>query len=136
VIVTQLVTQAWLAPYPIGAVQEQMETWLTTIAPRRVRRSTLESTYAPKVRKRIIPGLGKHRLDRLTPEHVEHFYTTLEAEGLVPATVLQIHRMLSRALKVATQRGYVGRNVATLVDAPSVTQSEIEPLTATSVILV
>ena len=106
-----------------------METWLTTIAPRRIRRSTLETTYAPKVRNRIIPGLGKHRLDRLTPEHIERFYTRLEAEGLAPATVLQIHRILSRALKVAMQRGYVTRNVATLVDAPSASQDEIEPLT-------
>jgi len=52
-----------------AAVGQWMETWLTTIAPRRIRRSTLETTYAPKVRNRIIPGLGKHRLDRLTPEH-------------------------------------------------------------------
>jgi integrase len=109
-------------------VGQWMETWLTTIAPRRVRRSTLETTYAPKVRNRIIPGLGKHRLDRLTPEHIERFYTRLEAEGLAPATVLQIHRILSRALKVAMQRGYVTRNVATLVDAPSASQDEIEPL--------
>jgi integrase len=106
-----------------------METWLTTIAPRRIRRSTLESTYAPKVRNRIIPGLGKHRAGRLTPEHIERFYWRLEAEGLAPATVLQIHRILSRALKVALQRGYVARNVATLVDAPSLSQDEIEPLT-------
>ena len=90
------------------SVEQWMETWLTTIAPRRIRRSTLESTYAPKVRNRIIPGLGKHRLDRLAPEHIERFYTRLEAEGLAPATVLQIHRILSRALKVAMQRGYVG----------------------------
>jgi hypothetical protein len=76
-------------------VAQWMETWLSTIAARRIRRSTLESTYAPKVRNRIIPGLGKHRLDRLTPEHVERFYTRLEAEGLAPATVLQIHRILS-----------------------------------------
>lgn len=106
-----------------------MEIWLTTIAPRRIRRSTLESTYKPKVRNRIIPGLGKHRLDRLTPEHIERFYTRLDAEGLAPATVLQIHRILSRALKVGMQRGYVARNVATLVDAPSASPGEIEPLT-------
>lgn len=110
-------------------VGQWMEIWLTTIAPRRIRRSTLESTYTPKVRNRIIPGLGKHRLDRLTPEHIERFYTQLDAEGLAPATVLQIHRILSRALKVGVQRGYVARNVATLVDAPSASPSEIEPLT-------
>jgi len=110
-------------------VEQWMETWLTTIASRRIRRSTLETTYMPKVRNRIIPGLGKHRLDRLTPENIERFYTRLEADGLAPATVLQIHRILSRALKVAMQRGYVARNVATLVDAPSASHEEIEPLT-------
>jgi integrase len=60
---------------------------------------------------------------------LERFYTRLEDGGLAPATVLQIHRILSRALEVAMQRGYVTRNVATLVDAPSVSQAEIEPLT-------
>src|SRR5215470_3766007 len=110
-------------------VAQWMETWLTTIAPRRIRRSTLESTYAPKVRNRIIPHLGKHRLDRLTAEHIERFYTRLENDGLAPATVLQIRRILSRALKVAVQREYVTRNVATLVDAPSASHDEIEPLT-------
>jgi integrase len=106
-----------------------MDTWLTTIAPRRVRRSTLDSTYVPKVRNRIIPGLGNHRLDRLTPEHVERFYARLEADGLAAATILQIHRILSRALKVAVQRGYLARNVTELVDAPIVTSAEVEPLT-------
>jgi integrase len=110
-------------------VGQWLETWLTTVAARRVRRSTLDSTYAPKVRNRIIPGLGRHRLDRLTPEHLERFYTKLEADGLAPATVLQVHRILSRALKVAEQRGYISRNVATLVDAPSAQPREIQPLT-------
>jgi integrase len=110
-------------------VRQWLDTWLTTVAARRVRRSTLDSTYAPKVRNRIIPGLGRHRLDRLTPEHLERFYTKLDAEGLAPATVLQIHRILSRALKVAVQRGYTSRNVASLVDAPSAQPREIQPLT-------
>ena len=110
-------------------VAQWLETWLTTVAARRVRRSTLDSTYAPKVRNRIIPGLGRHRLDRLTPEHLERFDTKLDADGLAPATVLQIHRILSRALKIAVQRGYISRNVATLVDAPSAQPREIQPLT-------
>jgi hypothetical protein len=33
-------------------------------------------------------------------------------------------------LKVAVQRGRLARNVATLVDAPSVVREEIQPLTA------
>jgi integrase len=41
-----------------------------------------------------------------------------------------MHRVLSRALKVAMRRGRVERNVATLVDAPTVRRAEVVPLTA------
>ena len=74
--------------------------------------------------------LGHHRLDRLQPEHLEAFYRQSLKEGLAPATVLQMHRILSRALKVAMRRGRVPRNVASLVDAPTVRRAEVVPLTA------
>src|SRR4051794_345253 len=44
-------------------VADWLEHWLTTIAPRRVRQRTLES-YGSAVRKHLVPGLGRHRLDR------------------------------------------------------------------------
>lgn len=94
-----------------------------------MRPSTL-ATYRGYIANRLIPGLGHHRLDRLQPEHLEAFYRASQDEGLSPATVLQMHRILSRALKVAHRRGKVARNVATLVDAPSVQREEVEPLTA------
>jgi hypothetical protein len=65
---------------------------------------------------------------RLQPEHVEKLYGDLQDEGLAPATVVQAHRMPSRALKGAMQRDKVARNVCTLVDAPSVEREEIRPL--------
>jgi integrase len=43
----------------------------------------------------------------------------MEDKGLSAATALRAHRILSRALKVALQRGKVGRNVAVLVDPPA-----------------
>ncbi len=110
-------------------VEAWLEHWLTTIAVARVRPSTLQG-YESKVRQRVIPALGHHRLDRLQPEHLERFYAELLAEGLASATVLQIHRVLSRALKVAVQRGRVARNVCSLVDAPSLKRQEVEPLNA------
>jgi integrase len=103
-------------------------TWLTTIAPRTVAQDTLDSTYEPKVRLWIIPQLGKHRLDRLQPEHLDAFYTWLEGQGLKPNTVLQIHRILCRALKVAWKRGKVGQHIGALVDAPTGEDVDIEPL--------
>lgn len=41
------------------------------------------------------------------------------------------HRILSRALKVAEQRGRVARNVSLLVDPPQAVFEEVVPLTAT-----
>ena len=46
------------------------------------RQHTLDSTYGPKVRRWIIPQLGKHRLDRLQPEHLDAFYSWLASQGL------------------------------------------------------
>src|ERR671927_81504 len=105
-------------------VADWLEHWLTTIAPRRVRQRTLES-YESAVRKHLIPGIGRHRLDRLRPEHLDQLYTALLDAGYSPASVLRHHRILSRALTVAVQRGHVPRNVASLVDPPAQRQSDL-----------
>ncbi len=106
--------------------------WHENIAVRRLRPKTFES-YGQHIHNHLIPHLRHHRLDRLKPEHVEAAWRALEAEGLSPATVLMNHRILSRALKVAMQRGQISRNVVTLVDPPSVSRPEVVPLTAEEV---
>jgi integrase len=91
---------------------------LDNIAARRVRARTLES-YRSTVRLHLRPAVGHHRLDRLQPEHLERLYGALADKGLSPASILRAHRVLSRALRIALQRGKVARNVATLVDPPA-----------------
>jgi integrase len=100
-------------------VGEWLDHWLDNIAARKVRARTLES-YRSTVQLHLRPGVGHHRLDRLQPEHLERLYASLADKGLSPATILRAHRVLSRALRVASQRGKVARNVATLVDPPAV----------------
>jgi integrase len=100
-------------------VGEWLDHWLDNIAARKVRARTLES-YRTTVRLHLRPGIGHHRLDRLQPEHLERLYAALAKKGLSSASILRAHRVLSRALRVATQRGKVARNVATLVDPPVV----------------
>lgn len=108
---------------------EWLDHWLT-IAKRSVRVKTYVG-YESYVRNHIKPALGHHRLDKLQPEHLEAFYTHLADEkGLSSAMQLQQHRVISRALKIAMQRGRVARNVATLVTAPTLTRSEVVPFTA------
>jgi integrase len=109
-------------------VGQWLEHWLETIAARKVRPSTLVR-YRQLVVNQLVPGVGHHRLDRLQPEHVEKLYGDLQGVGLSPASVVQAHRVLSRALKVAMQRDKVARNVCTLVDAPTIEREEVRPLT-------
>lgn len=110
-------------------VGDWLNHWLTTIAVQRLRPKTFEN-YSCNVRRHLVRLLGHHRLDRLQPEHLEAAWAQMAAEGLSAATVLLNHRILSRSLTVALQRGRVVRNVATLVDAPSVARQEVQPLTA------
>jgi Phage integrase, N-terminal SAM-like domain len=51
-------------------VSQWLDHWLTTIAARKVRPSTLEG-YESKLRTKIKPALGHHHLDGLQPEQVE-----------------------------------------------------------------
>jgi integrase len=108
-------------------VEEWLRYWLDNIAAEKVTEGTM-SGYRPLVERHIIPGLGAHRLNALEPEHVEAFYRRLRRQGMAPATVLKVHRILSRALTVAEQRDRVRRNVCRLVDAPSVPPSEARAL--------
>jgi integrase len=111
-------------------VGEWLDHWLDNIAARKVRARTLES-YRSTVRLHLRPGLGHHRLDRLQPEHLERLYAALADKGLSPASILRAHRVLSRALRVASQRAKVARNVATLVDPPAVKRPQTAlPLSA------
>jgi integrase len=111
-------------------VGEWLDHWLDNIAARKVRARTLES-YRSTVRLHLRPGIGHHRLDRLQPEHLERLYGALSDKGLSPASILRAHRVLSRALRVASQRAKVARNVATLVDPPTVKRPETAlPLSA------
>ncbi|MCW2605649.1 MAG: integrase family protein [Frankiales bacterium] len=108
-------------------VEQWLTLWIDTIAVRRVRPSTLAGYRSCLVR--INLHLGHHRLDRLQPEQLEAFYQRLEDDGLSSTTAPLHHRVLSRALKVAMQRGRLVRNVATLVDPPTARRDEVEPLT-------
>ncbi|MET8808132.1 site-specific integrase [Streptomyces sp. NPDC004546] len=109
-------------------VASWMRTWLDTIAPRTAAQHTIDSTYRPKVVHHIIPNIGRHRIDRLEPEHLDALYLKLAESGeLSSKTLLMIHQILSRALKMAHRRGLVARNVATLVDAPRHRDKAFEP---------
>lgn len=98
-------------------VGEWMSHWLHNIAKTEIRENTWNRSYRSKVEKHIIPGLGRLRLKSLAEQGaeqpIEEFYARLRTEaGLSAASILQIHRILSRALKVATMRGFIYNSIS------------------------
>jgi hypothetical protein len=104
-------------PGRVPTVTQWMRTYLADVAPLRVSQGTIDSTYRPKAERWIIPKLGRHRLNRLHPEHLYAFYTSLREAGLAPNTIVQVHRILSRALAIAVREELITRNPCTLIDA-------------------
>lgn len=76
------------------------------------------ATYRGYITNHIIPAVGRVRLDRLTPGHVERLRDTMTGAGLSSTSALQAHRILQKALADAERAGHVQRNVAALAEAP------------------
>ncbi|HEU5347344.1 MAG TPA: site-specific integrase [Ktedonobacterales bacterium] len=78
----------------------------------------------------VIPLLGKVRLARLSPQHLQDFYATLINEtGLSSTTVHHLHTSVHKALDAAVRLGLVPRNASEYVDPPRKRHYEIQPLT-------
>jgi integrase len=96
-------------------LQQWLETYLDTVASRRCDPTTVKG-YRSKMRSYVYPQAGTVRLDRLTPEHLDRIYLEMQRAGRADATIVQTHRILSRALEVAYRRGMTPRNVAKLIE--------------------
>jgi integrase len=79
---------------------------------------TTEQGYRIYIENHVTPVLGKVLLSDLKPLQIEAFYKK-ELKKYSAKTVLQIHRILHKAFKVAVKNGVMGKNVCDLVDAPT-----------------
>ena len=109
-------------------VAQFLDRWLTDVVVGSVRPRTLRS-YQDAVRLHLNPALGRHRIEKLTPDHVQAMLRQKSDAGLSPKTVQNIRGILRRALGQAESWGLVGRNVAKLTVAPRGEKHEIEPFT-------
>ncbi|MFJ6646755.1 tyrosine-type recombinase/integrase [Streptomyces sp. NPDC091290] len=131
--------------------------WLATIAPQRLKPSTLNS-YEGLARLYIRPALGKKRLNRLSPADVRRFLAEFKDSCLCclrgadkdrpedkrsccavgrccqrrpsARTVQYIHAVLRSSLQQAIREELIARNVARIVETPTVTRKEVRPLDA------
>lgn len=109
-----------------------LEHWLENIARPGLKQSSYEA-YRNAVNIHLVPGLGKHRLHSLQPEHLEGLYRRMIEGGSSPGNAHQVHRTARTALGEAYRRGHVTRNVAQLAKAPRIPREEIEPYSISEV---
>jgi integrase len=110
-------------------VAQWLDEYLTTVVPSSSRcdPETVKD-YQSKMEHWVLPVVGKERLDRLNVGMLDEIYLRMARAGRAESTRLKVHRILSRALEVALRRSLVTRNVAKLMDAPSVEEVEMSPL--------
>ncbi|MEU4065933.1 tyrosine-type recombinase/integrase [Streptomyces wedmorensis] len=109
-------------------VEKWLAHWIENIAKPVVSENTYDG-YEVAVRVHLIPGIGKHRIDRLEPEHLESLYGRMQKAGSKAGTAHQAHRTARTALGEAVRRGHTAKNAAALAKPPRMEEgeSEVEP---------
>ena len=92
-----------------------------------LRPSTL-NMYEVNIRVHVAPSIGRVKIQQLTPDHLDGFYTKLVKQGLSPKTVRNIHVMLHKALKDAVRKNIIPRNVADAADPPKLNKADKPPM--------
>jgi integrase len=116
-------------PVPVSrqTVGAYLNEWLDQVAVHRVRASTLQG-YRINVRKHINPRIGSRPLGSLSPRDIRLLLDDLGATGLSPRSVQYVHATLRVALEHAVREELLPRNAAKLVQPPTPTRPEREPL--------
>ena len=103
-------------------VAEWVSHWLTHVAEPKVSANRLAATtfygsYRSKVELHIVPFFSQTPLNEFTEEDVEAWHMYL-GKRLSAASIVQCHRILSSAVKVAVIRGRIPRNPVSNVPPP------------------
>ena len=112
-------------------VAEYFDHWLLTYCKPNLAPKTIHS-YTSEINNHIKPKLGSIPLEKLTPLHLQSYYTQLLESGrldgnggLSPRSVLYQHRIIREALKHAFRWQLVSRNVADAVEPPRFKKKEM-----------
>lgn len=86
-----------------------------------------KNSYTQNIRKHIKPAIGAVKLSDLRPHMIQSFINGLD--GLSPATIRHVYKVLHMALEKALRHEYIPRNPASDCVLPKAEQKEIHPLT-------
>lgn len=113
--------QGTLAIGPQQTVKQFLEYWLEDVEKPTIRLSTYVNNRT-LIHKHLIPGLGHHKLQKLTTQHVQSFYAKKLKDRTSASRIRQMHGVLHKALTHAKRLKLVGSNVAEDVQLPKCEQ--------------
>ncbi|MFI5143670.1 MAG: tyrosine-type recombinase/integrase [Thermoanaerobaculales bacterium] len=103
---------------------EFLEQWLVKAVTPRTRTSTLES-YRHVVNAYVLPELGRIRLDKLSPLHLQGLVAKLTERGLAPRTIRYAFALVNSALVAARRWRMLAWNPMEEVDLPHQQRHEL-----------
>ena len=110
------------------ALAEYLERWLEDSVKGSVWHTTYRD-YRGHVRNHIAPEIGRVKLAKLTPAHVQALYRKKTDSGLAPRTVNYIHATLHKALEQAVKWRLISYNVSDAAVKPRQERRETVALT-------
>ena len=119
--------QGMLVTGPQQKVGPFLTHWLEDVHKQSIRPRTYER-YEEIVRLHLVPGIGHHQLQKLSPQHLQSFYKKKLEEGLSNTTVGCFHSVLHKALETAVRWNFIVRSPCDLVSPPRRKHFEIQPL--------
>jgi hypothetical protein len=122
-LVHEMTTGFYVEPSAMRLGEWLIDHWLPVVETR-VKRTTLQA-YQTCVNYHIVPALGGVQLGRLTSQMIIGLYQQLLAHGhvktgagLSPASVLNVHVVIRKALADAVDAGLIARNPADKAKPP------------------
>jgi integrase len=113
-------------------VEKFLDQWLEQVVKPRKRPGTY-AAYESIVRIHLKPALGRHKIEKLTAQHIRAMLAAKQEAGVAGRTLLNIRGVLRAALNQAMKDDLVSRNVATLTDPPVLEPYEGKPLSPADV---
>ena len=105
-------------------VAEFMSTWMQNYAAT----NTLPSTrygYQGYINRYIVPTIGHISIQKLTAADIQALYGELAQLGKSPTTIVQLHRIIHKALAEGVRWGILTRNVADATTPPRLQKQEL-----------
>jgi len=97
-------------------VEEYLNNWFEVVKNRVSEKTFLG--YQDLIKRYVLPSIGKKRLDKLKPEHIQSIINGMTDKGLSPRTVRYTHMIFKNSLEHALKWELIFRNPAQHIELP------------------